>query len=170
MINNILVVCIGNICRSPMAEGLVKQMMPQQEVYSAGLNALIGEPADRWSILLMREHGIDISAHRARRLGAWMVSDADLILTMDQYQKDIVEMKYPASRNKVFRLGEFGNYDIPDPYHQGLGAFRESYNLIAQGVDELGGRLAHIGKDRSRYDMSIIQHSPQTILGGERQG
>ena len=61
--NNILFICIGNICRSPIAEGLFKHAMPKKAVCSAGIGALVGEPADPLSIQLMWEHGIDIGAH-----------------------------------------------------------------------------------------------------------
>lgn len=143
-----------------MAEGLAKRALPEKAVYSAGINALSGGAADPFSLRLMRERGIDISAHRARCLSAWMVSDADLILTMDQDQRRFIEMKYPAAKSKVFRLGEFGNYDIPDPYQQGLPAFRESSNLIVQGVDELVARIAKISKEGSKNDIATIQCSP----------
>jgi len=129
-------------------------------VYSAGINALIGAPADRLSVEIMWEQGIDISAHRARHLGAWMVSGADLILTMDQSQKHFIELHYPESANKVFRLGEFGNYDVPDPFHQSLAAFRESYELIAHGIDDLVTRVAKISGERNRNGQASMRHSP----------
>lgn len=161
--NSILFICIGNICRSPMAEGLLKQALPEKAVLSAGINALVGEPADPFSVHLMREHGIDIGAHRARSLAAWMVSDADVILTMDGAQKHFIEMKYPVSQSKVFRLCESSRCDIPDPYRQGLAAFRHAYNLISRGVDELAVRLAHLGEDIKRYDLATIRDKPQVI-------
>lgn len=144
MIGNILVICIGNICRSPIAEGLLKHALPEKKVYSAGIGAMIGYPADPFSIQLMQEQGIDISAHRAQSLTSWMVSEADIILTMDLDQKRFIEQKYSTSKGKVFRLGEFGKYDIPDPYQQDLDIFRQTYGLIAQGVDALIERIAHI--------------------------
>jgi protein-tyrosine phosphatase len=137
MISNILFICIGNICRSPMAEGLFKQVMPEKAVCSAGLHPMLGEPADPLSLQLMQERGIDISEHRAKGLATWMVNEADLIVTMDQYQKRFIESKYPAAKGKVMRLGEHGNYDIPDPYKQNMYAFRHACHLIAQGVDRL---------------------------------
>lgn len=142
MLSNILFVCIGNICRSPMAEALFKQAMPDKAVCSAGISALVGEPADPLSIQLMQERGIDLAEHRAQNLATWMVNEADLIVTMDQYQKRYIEFKYHIAKGKIMRLGEYGNYDIPDPYQQNLTAFRHSYNLIAQGVDELTERMA----------------------------
>lgn len=143
-----------------MAEALAKRALPDMTIFSAGIDALSGEPADPFSVRLMRERGIDIGAHRARCLGAWMVSDADLILTMDHDQRRFVERKFPAARNKVFRLGEFDNYDIPDPYQQGFPAFLDSYKLIAHGVDELVARIDHIREEGSGSDIATIQCSP----------
>ena len=106
MINNILVICIGNICRSPMAEGLLQRAFPGRTVHSAGIGAMIGHPADPFSLQIMQELGIDISAHRARSLNTAMVSAADIILTMDLEQKRFIEQRYASARGKVFRLGE----------------------------------------------------------------
>lgn len=161
MMRSILFICIGNICRSPMAEGLLKQSLPEKSVLSAGINALVGEPADPMSVQLMRERGIDISAHRATSLAAWMVSDADIILTMDGAQKRFIEIKYPESKSKIFRLCENSKCDIPDPYRQGLIAFRHSCNLISQGVDELVARLAHGGEDNKQHALANVQEKHQ---------
>lgn len=161
--NNILFVCIGNICRSPMAEGFLKHALPDKAVLSAGINALDGAPADPLSVQLMRERGIDIGTHRARSLAAWMVSDADIILTMDGVQKRFIELNYPESKCKVFRLCEASKYDIPDPYRQGPVAFRHSYNLISQGVGELVVRLAHLDGHGKRNDLAIIRERQEFI-------
>lgn len=144
MIKNILVICIGNICRSPVAEGLLKHALPETSVRSAGIGAMIGHPADPFAVQLTQEQGIDINAHRAQSLAAWMVNEADIILTMDLEQKRFIEQKYTTSKGKVFRLGEFDKYDIPDPYRESLDVFRQTYGLIAQGVDALVKRLVHI--------------------------
>jgi protein-tyrosine phosphatase len=142
VIDTILVLCIGNVCRSPMAEGLLKRALPNKTVHSAGIGALVGRPAEPFAVLLMQEQGIDISAHRARSLAARMVSEADLILTMDLEQKRHVEMQYVASKGKVFRIGEFKKYDVADPYRRGMEDFRRAYQLIAEGVNDIAGRLA----------------------------
>lgn len=142
---NILVICIGNICRSPMAEGLLKEALPGKTINSAGLAAMVSQAADPFSIQIMQQNGIDISTHRARSISARLVSDADLILTMDLEQKRTVETQYPNSIGKVYRLGEFGNIDIGDPYRQGIDSFQAAYELIREGVNVMVKRLVQIG-------------------------
>ncbi len=141
MIERILVLCIGNICRSPIAEGLLGCAWPDKTIVSAGLGALVGQPAEPFSVQLMAEQGIDIGAHRAQSVTSALVRSADLILTMDLAQKRHIEQTYPTARGKVFRLGEA---DIPDPYRQNMAVFRQTYHLLSQGVDALIARVAHI--------------------------
>jgi protein-tyrosine phosphatase len=141
VIERILVLCIGNICRSPIAEGLLGCAWPDKTIVSAGLGALVGQPAEPFSVQLMAEQGIDIGAHRAQSVTSALVRSADLILTMDLAQKRHIEQTYPTARGKVFRLGEA---DIPDPYRQNMAVFRQTYHLLSQGVDALIARVAHI--------------------------
>jgi len=130
----ILVLCIGNICRSPMAEGMLKRALPDRVVRSAGLGALIGKPADPLSVQLMTEQGIDITEHRAQQISAALVAQAELILVMDAEQKKYVETQYVGARGKVFRLCEASKADIPDPYREGIESFRAAHKLIDDGV------------------------------------
>jgi protein-tyrosine phosphatase len=142
---NILVLCIGNICRSPMAEGMLRHALPEKTICSAGLGALVGHPADPLAVQLMHEQGIDITAHRAQSISSRLVNEAQLILTMDLEQKKYVETHYVAAKGKVFRLGEVQKFDVADPYRQGIGHFRASQTLIAEGVDAWVQRLARLG-------------------------
>lgn len=137
MIRNVLFVCIGNICRSPIAEGYFARALPGRMVCSAGLHALVGEAADPLAIELMQERGIDITGHRARQLASWMAREADLIVTMDSEQKRYIERTWPAARGKVRRLCEGSGVDVPDPYRQGRDAFQQVRILIEDGMDEL---------------------------------
>src|SRR5215218_7200703 len=99
----ILTLCIGNICRSPLAQVLLAREFPQRTVWSAGLGALVGEPADPISVALAAERGMDLSGHRAQQVNLQMCQRADLILVMEQHQSAELERRYPLVRGKVFR-------------------------------------------------------------------
>jgi protein-tyrosine phosphatase len=145
MMQRILVLCIGNICRSPMAEGMLRHALPDKTVCSAGLGALIGKPADPLSLQLMGEQNIDISAHRAQQISASLVAQAELILVMDLDQKKYVETQYVGARGKVFRLGEGEKIDVPDPYREGIESFRNAHRMIADGVQFWVDRIVRMG-------------------------
>lgn len=147
---NILVVCEGNICRSPMAQGLLASALPQAAVRSAGLNALSGMPADETAVRLMRSRGIDIASHRAVQLTSQICVQAELVLVMEAGQRTELEESYSFACGRVFRLGEFGRYDVPDPYRQSDAAFRTALQLIEQGVDEWLQRIRKISEADSR--------------------
>lgn len=149
MTRNILLLCTGNICRSPMAEGLMRECLPTHEIFSAGLHALDGASADRFAIELMWQVGIDISAHRARSLASWMMREADLILTMDGWQQQFVAQRFPSAKPKLMRLGELYDVDIPDPYQKGLPAFQQAYRLIERSVHRQVSRLAREKRSRT---------------------
>ena len=138
MIKHILVVCVGNICRSPMAEELLKSALSGQDgftVESAGLGALVGHPADDYAVELMQEMGEDVSAHRARQIHPDMVKAADLVLVMEAGHKQSIDTADPASRGKIHRLGEWQDRDIDDPYRQPKAAFADALEEIQEGVD-----------------------------------
>jgi protein-tyrosine phosphatase len=141
---SILVVCEGNICRSPMAEGLLAAALPQMQVRSAGLNALSGMPADETAVRLMLSRGIDIAAHRALQITRELCLHADLVLVMSADQRKRLEKMYPAACGRVFRLGEYSKFDVPDPFRQAEKAFRESLQLIEKGVREWLQRIQKI--------------------------
>ncbi|WP_420991445.1 low molecular weight protein-tyrosine-phosphatase [Cupriavidus sp. 30B13] len=134
MIKTVLVVCIGNICRSPMAEGLLKQDLPDINVVSAGLAALTGQPAEPYAVELMRDRGVDITGHRAQQLSRSMATSADLILVMDNTQRQEIQRLYPATTGRVFRMGELGKFDVPDPFREARPAFENALQLIQRGV------------------------------------
>ena len=137
MIRHILVVCVGNICRSPMVEGLLKRELREQDgftVESAGLGALVGYPASEFSIELMDELGVDITAHRARQIHPDMVNAADLVLVMEAGHKRAIDDADPTARGKVHRLGEWQDKDIDDPYRQPKAAFADALEDIREGV------------------------------------
>ncbi len=144
--NNVLVVCIGNICRSPMAEVILRAAMPNLHVVSAGLGALTGNPAEPIATLLMKRRGIDLSQHRAQQITLDHCRNADLILVMDVLQRSAVGERYPFSRGKIFRIAENLNKDVPDPYRRGEGAFEESLSLIDKGLEMWIDRISRINE------------------------
>ena len=145
MIRHILVVCVGNICRSPMAEALLRDALREQQdiiVESAGLGALVDHPASEHAVTLMRERGLDISEHKARQITPDMVHDADLVLVMEAGHKRAIDMNEPAARAKIYRLGEGQERDIRDPYRQPREAFEAALADIDDGVAEWARRIA----------------------------
>jgi glycine hydroxymethyltransferase len=106
----ILFLCTGNICRSPMAEGLFRHAIKGRgefRVLSAGLGALDGQPPSPHSVQAMKEIGIDITHQRSRALTAELVRSADFILGMTHSHVDTVALLYPQAMEKTFLLREF---------------------------------------------------------------
>ena len=145
MIQNILIICVGNICRSPMGEALLAEKLKNKSskiiVSSAGLGALIDHPADKFAQELMLQKGLDISSHRAQQISSDMLLDKDIIFTMTSGQQKEIECNLPSLRGRVHRLGHWGGYDVPDPYRRPKEAFEQALVLIEQGVEDWCLRL-----------------------------
>ena len=135
--DRILTVCLGNICRSPMAEGWLKFTFPSKVVESAGIHGLTNCPADSNAIEVMKDFGIDLSSHRARKLDSTLCRSFDLILVMDQSQKKEIESLFPESKGKVYLIGHFSHVSsIPDPYQKPFPIFQSCFNLIQSCLDD----------------------------------
>lgn len=136
MIKNILVVCVGNICRSPIGEALLQAKLPNINISSAGISALINYPADPQSISLMEEQGIDISAHRARQINNEMILEADLILTMEKRHNKHIQSMFSGTTGKVHLIGKWlNNREIPDPFRKSDRAFRIAMENIEKSTN-----------------------------------
>ncbi|MFT6835796.1 MAG: protein-tyrosine phosphatase [Francisellaceae bacterium] len=126
MFNNILFVCVGNICRSPVAEGLAKELLgmkSKRNISSCGIDALVGSSAEKFSIQVLQEINIDISSHKSRQITTEMALKSDLILTMEhEHTKDIQHL-FPFTTGKVHLLGKWNQKEIIDPYRKKKPAF-----------------------------------------------
>lgn len=142
MFNKILVVCVGNICRSPTAEYLLKSLLSDKEIASAGVGALVGKPADKMAFSVAIEHGVDMSEHKAQQLTSKLCREFDLILVMEQGHINAVTNIAPEARGKTMLLSQWlDKQDIPDPYRQSKEAFDYAYDLIERSVKAWSKKL-----------------------------
>lgn len=141
MFERTLMVCTGNICRSPMAQLLLADRLRKRPggrvVESAGIAALVGRPADPMAQELLRARGLDLSKHRGRQLTPQMLRSFDLVLVMELEQQRAIEMMEPSARGRVHRIGRVGGFDVPDPYGREKLDFERALVLIERGLDEL---------------------------------
>lgn len=160
MIKNVLFVCTGNTCRSPMAQGMFKKILQEKDkdyyrynIQSAGISAIPGIKPTIEAVKVMLEHGIDISQYESQPLEEDSIKRADLILVMTNEHKEYIKKKYPFAQNKVFLIKEFGQkkyrnslqkndkkYDIGDP----LGRPIDFYRIIAKDLEINLEKIANI--------------------------
>lgn len=144
MTKAVVVVCVGNICRSPMAAILLQSRCPTLTVSSAGVAALIGEPAEPTAVALMAERNLDLGGHVGRQLDEAILSGNDMVLTMEEKHSRWIVNQWPQFRGRVFRIGHWGDFDVPDPYRRGEEAFRRALDLIDRGVDDWVAKLGKL--------------------------
>jgi protein-tyrosine-phosphatase len=140
----ILFVCTGNLCRSPMAVGLLRQRLAEEgldtshRVASAGTWAVDGYPASDYAIAAMAERGIDITDHIAHTITASDVAESDLILVMSQEHEQVIRNTWRQYTWKVHRLSEMvgKRRDIPDPYGAPIEEYRACADTLADYIDQ----------------------------------
>ncbi|WP_201527684.1 low molecular weight protein-tyrosine-phosphatase [Psychrobacter frigidicola] len=140
--NNILVVCVGNICRSPIAAALLLNQYPKKHIDSAGVSAVIGHHADPKAIEVMAADGIDMTDHIAKQISEELVVTADLILTMSVNQTKWLEEQWPHCRGKVFRIGHWIDKDIADPYRHDKPAFETARQDIIESLEQWAEKIS----------------------------
>ena len=146
----ILFVCMGNICRSPSAEGVFRALLAQRapqlsvDLESAGTHDYhVGEPPDDRSIAAALRRGIDLSALRARTVRASDFDEFDLILTADETVDRRVRSQAPGSaKARIMRMTEplpdFDRYpEVPDPYYGTSADYRDVYDLLDRSMNAL---------------------------------
>ncbi|WP_312229223.1 low molecular weight protein-tyrosine-phosphatase Wzb [Pseudescherichia sp.] len=131
MFNKILVVCVGNICRSPTGERLLKHYQPALTVESAGLGALVGKGADATATSVAQDNQLSLAGHSARQITGRMCREYDLILVMEKRHIAALCEIAPEMRGKVMLFGHWdGEREIPDPYRKSREAFEAVYTLL----------------------------------------
>lgn len=146
--HKILMVCLGNICRSPLAAGILSHKMKMHgidaEVHSAGTaNYHIGQAADRRSIETARKHDIDITSHTGRQFQANDFENYDIIYAMDRdnYRNILSKARNEKDKAKVKILMSevlpHENLEVPDPYYGGPEGFENVYRMINMASDEI---------------------------------
>lgn len=147
-----LVVCLGNICRSPMAEGALRARLDaaglgdRVEVDSAGLgNWHAGQPPDRRAIACAASHGVDISGLRGRQVTDADYTGFDVLLCADAAVLDAVQARAPAGTTAEARLlldwCGLGDIQIPDPYTRDMAAFEHAWELGDRAAVAIAERI-----------------------------
>lgn len=145
----VLLVCTGNLCRSPMAAAILRRLLDERNrsdvlVTSAGTAAWEGAPASEGAYLVALEHGLDLSAHRARQLSEEVVVEADLVLGMGRHHVERAQAL--GGEGRAHLLGGYagrpvGDDEVADPYGGDLEEYRGAYarleELLADAVERL---------------------------------
>lgn len=158
MIKHVLLVCTGNICRSPLGEALLARALTERgingvSVTSAGTGAWDGAPASEGAYLVGLERGLDLSGHRARLLTRELVEQADLILTMARHHRARVDEL--GGEGRVFVLGEYAGREgdqaeVSDPFGGDLDVYRDTCAELQALVAAVAERLATEGQRGDR--------------------
>jgi protein-tyrosine-phosphatase len=149
---HILVVCTANICRSPMAAGLLQHALAAQpeplrslKVVSAGIAAREGERVSENSVLALKKAGIDITGHKSQPVTQELLDGALLVLCMTESHRQMIQLQAspPPARLHLFRefMPQKGDKEIPDPYGGSLRVYEISRDEMVEAIPSL---LAHL--------------------------
>ncbi len=145
----ILFVCLGNICRSPLADCVMKDLVNacglQERIYveSCGTGSWhVGEPAHRDSIAVAERHGLSLDYHRARQLAGADYQKFDLLVAMDRENYKTIRSRAGGKTTKVVHLRDYdsqnrGDLDVPDPYYLPKDSFKTVYDIIHRSCTAL---------------------------------
>lgn len=141
---NVLFVCTGNTCRSPMAAALFNKIAVERgldvRIESAGLFASEGEPASSEAVIAMKKYGIDLLGHHAQPVNSELLKKSDLILTMTAAHKMVLE---PSAQGKTFTLCEYAGIDgdIDDPYGGDTEEYEQCAAQLYAALEKVADRI-----------------------------
>lgn len=141
-IRNLLVVCVGNICRSPVGERLLRAALPDVTVTSAGIAALVGHAADETAAKVAAGHGLSLEGHVSRQLTAELGAGQDLILVMEAGHKREIERRFPQLSGRTMLFDQWtGMKGIADPYRQPEEFHEKVFQQISTAANAWASRL-----------------------------
>lgn len=147
---NIMFVCTGNTCRSPMAGGLFQSIDAEGsfEVGTAGISTHTPSPASENAVTVMAEMGVDISDHESRQITKEHIADADLILTMTSGHRNVLVDLFPQYSDKIFSLCEYAygtDDDVSDPYGGDVDVYRHCATQLKDAVSAVYDKITSKG-------------------------
>ncbi|SMX23623.1 arsenate reductase/protein-tyrosine-phosphatase family protein [Boseongicola aestuarii] len=143
MIRSILVVCVGNVCRSPVGERLLSKRLSGVEVTSAGIAALVGKPADGTMTEVATDHGLSLDGHLARQFTAEIGAGAELILVMEPGHKREIARMAPELTGRMMLFDQWtGSKGIADPYRHPRESHETAFDQLTAAADAWAARLA----------------------------
>ena len=148
---NILFVCTGNICRSPMAKVIFEDMITKSPeltsahiaVKSAGILNLDHHKASDEAVQLMRERGLDMTEHRSRHIDQDLIDWSDIILVMENEHRENISGQFPHVQKKVLMLSEFAGEkgDVPDPIDKEIETYRQCAELLSRLLGVMADKM-----------------------------
>lgn len=139
----LLVVCVGNICRSPVAAEMLRARLPDHEISSAGLSAVIGHDIDATAREVAEANGLVPRKHEARQFAPEIGERQDLILVLEAGHKREIVATAPQLSGRIFKLGHWtGGQDIPDPYGRSEEYHRIVFDQLEEGAKAWANKLS----------------------------
>lgn len=151
---SVLFVCTANICRSPMAMGLLRSKIDSESsvwrIESAGVHAVEGMTASEFTQVVLEKRGIQIRYHLSQKVTRELLESFNLILVMETNHKDAIHAAYPDIRDRVFLMSEMvgGTYDIVDPIGRSLHDYEQTAHEMEKILDNGFSKIAGLASSK----------------------